>query len=123
MEGNGIVGEDRKADHAFVSDDFDAVFTGGVMGHETPRTASHQAAVKLKAGTDGIFGLIEPATVALESAGFKDVSEDFLQEVYLMRGQVVEISPPRQCRAVRATASFRGCSPGCAEVVRNVSGC
>ena len=36
MQGYWIVGEDGKADHTFIADDFDTVLAGGVVGYETP---------------------------------------------------------------------------------------
>jgi hypothetical protein len=36
MQGYRVVGEDGKADHTFVSDNFNTVFLGGVVSYEAP---------------------------------------------------------------------------------------
>ena len=36
VQTNRLVRKDREADHTFISDNFDAVFTGGIMGNKAP---------------------------------------------------------------------------------------
>ena len=38
LEPDGLVGEDGEGEGAFVTDDVDAVFLGGLVGHEAPGT-------------------------------------------------------------------------------------
>lgn len=62
------------------------------MGNKAPWTTADQSVVELEAGAQRIFGRIKPSTIALISAGFEDAAEHILQQVDLMRGEVIEVT-------------------------------
>lgn len=106
MKCDGVVGEDREAYHSFVSNDFYAVFASGLMRYKAPRATAYKSVFKAEAGTDGIFGLVESAPVAFISAGFEDATEYFLQQVYLMGSQVVEVTSSGNIRVWTRQGKF-----------------
>ena len=68
-----FVSKHREADHSFISDDFDTVLTGRIMGNKAPGAAANQSVIKLKASAQCIFGGVNPSAVAFISAGFEVV--------------------------------------------------
>ena len=51
MQSDRFVGEDRKTNHSFVSDDFYTILAGRVVRYETPGAATYQSVVELETGT------------------------------------------------------------------------
>lgn len=75
-----FVSKHREADHSFISDDFDTVLTGRIMGNKAPGAAANQSVIKLKASAQCIFGGVKPSAVAFISAGFEDAAEHVLRK-------------------------------------------
>ena len=92
MQGYGLVGEDGEADLPFVADKLDAVGACAVVRDEAPRAAARQPVGKLEGGANAVLCLVEPAAIGAETVGTHNRAEEFLQEVYLMRGKVVEVA-------------------------------
>ena len=73
-----IVGKDGKTEHAFVSDNFDPVFLGRFVRHETPRTGARSSGFKFETGTDCIFCVVKSATIAFVTFGLKNTTKHVL---------------------------------------------
>ena len=78
VQGYGLVGEDREAELSLVSNQFDAVCAGTLVRNKAPRTASCKSVGKLEGGADGIFCLIQSASVAAETVGVNNWAEELL---------------------------------------------
>ena len=87
-----FVSKHREADHSFISDDFDTVLTGRIMGNKAPGAAANQSVIKLKASAQCIFGGVKPSAVAFISAGFEDAAEHVLQQINLVRGKIIKVT-------------------------------
>ena len=93
---------------ALVANYLDAVYARAVVAHKTPRAAARQVVVELEARAHAVFCLIQSAHVRAESFCPHNGAEEFLQQVYLVRREVVEIPAagnvalhaPRQALAV-----------------------
>ena len=109
VEVDGEVVEDGEGNGAVAADDGDAVGACGFVCHEAPGGCSRDARMELEAGVDGVFHFVDASHVGAESFGFDDVAEHLLEEVDLVRCQVVEVAAtacdvglqaPRQVGAV-----------------------
>ena len=64
VQGNGVVSKDRETNHPFVTDNLDAVFSGGIISHETTGAAAHQSVIEFETSAQRIIGRIKSAPVA-----------------------------------------------------------
>ena len=94
MQGYGFVGEYREAYLPLVTDEFYAVRTCALMRHEAPRTRTGQSVGKLEGRTHRVLCFVQSSPVLAETMHAGNGAKKLLQEVYLVRSQVVEITTP-----------------------------
>ena len=92
VEVDGFVGENREDNAPTVADNLNAVGSCRLMSAEAPSAAAWQTIGELESGTDRVLGLVEPGAVGIETNSTRDGAEEFLQEIKLMRREVVEIA-------------------------------
>lgn len=105
-----FVGEDRKAELSTLANQLDAVGAGTFVADEAPRAAARQAVGKLEGGTHGVLCFIKSSAVATEAHCPDDGTEDFLKQVYLVGGQIIEV-------AAACNVALHTPRQGCAVVV------
>ena len=91
-EQDGFVGEDGEAELSAVADELDAIGAGTLVTDEAPGAAAGESVGELESGAHGVLRLVESAAVAAEPACPDDGAEYLLEQVYLVRGEVVEIA-------------------------------
>lgn len=62
------------------------------MPNKTPAAASRHAVLKGKRCGNCIFCLIQSATIGMETAYVDYRAEELLEEIYLVGGQIIEVS-------------------------------
>lgn len=91
-ENDWFVSEHGERERTLVTDNFDTVFLSTLMPNEAPTSTARNTTLKEEARRHGIFRLIEMGTVRRIAMCSGDDSEDVLQEVDLVRSQVVEVA-------------------------------
>ena len=87
-----LIGKDRERERTLVANHLNTVFLGTLMSHEAPTAARRNTTFEEETGRYRIFCIIKMRTVGRITMGTGDDSKEILQQVYLMRSQVVEIS-------------------------------
>ena len=99
---------DRKSQHALVAHYFYAFLLCTFMAHEAPRATTVQPVFKLKSRTHRVFYLVEAAPVSTVAMRTHDHAEHILQQIQLMRSQVIEIAASRHFRTQTPRAFSQG---------------
>ena len=50
MQADRLISKDRETNHSLVTDNFNTIFAGRVMGYETSGTATNKSVIKLETG-------------------------------------------------------------------------
>lgn len=92
LENNGTVGEDGKAYPAFFAYQLNLVGLGTLVTYKAPAAAAWKAALEGECCRYCIFGLVKSAKVGTETIDVNNGAKKLLEQVQLMRCQIVEIT-------------------------------
>ena len=92
LKNDGVICKHREAYTSLFSNQFYLVCLGAFMSHKTPTATSWESILESEGCRHRILGLIQSASVSMKSGNVDYWPEEFLQQIQLVWGKVVEIS-------------------------------
>ena len=85
----------REREHSLLANHLYAVLLCALVAHEAPRAAARQSVLEVEARTYRVLRLVQMRTIRAVAMSTCDDAEYLLQQVELMRREVVEVARAR----------------------------
>ena len=92
LKNDGVIRKYREAYTSLFSNQFYLVCLGALMSNKAPTATSWESVLKSEGCRHSILCLIQTSSVSMKSGNVDYRTEEFLQQIQLVWGKVVEIS-------------------------------